>query len=71
MNCKLKNIKLHFKLLTGKLKKQNVDLKSQSFEISLLKLFIMQFRIFEKNIGNFDFVIIDVNLVLKRYRLRS
>ena len=27
-NVKLKNIKLHLKLLTGKLKKQNVDLET-------------------------------------------
>ena len=29
----------------------------------------MQFRIFEKNIDKPNFVIIDVNLALKRYRL--
>ena len=32
-------------------KKQNIDLESYSSEISLLKWYIMQFRIFEKNIG--------------------
>ena len=57
-NSKLKNIKLHLKLLTGKLKKQNADLESWSFEISLLKWHIIQFRITEKNIGKLNFVII-------------
>ena len=32
-------------------KKKNIDLESYSSEISLLKWYIMQFRIFEKNIG--------------------
>ena len=36
-----------------------------------MKWYITQFRIFEKNIGKLNFVTIDVDLALKRYRLWS
>ena len=34
-----------------------------------MKWYIIQFRIFEKNIGKLSFEIIDVDVVLKRYHL--
>ena len=63
-NLKLKNIKLYLKLLTGKLKKM-------LFRILVIRdLFIeMIYYVIHniwKNIGKLNFVIIDVDLVLKR-----
>ena len=66
-NSKLKKFRITFEITNWKTEKINDDLESKSSEISLIKLYIIQFRIFEKNIGKLTFVIIDVDLALKRY----
>ena len=50
---------------------KNKILISKSLEISLLKWNILQIRIIWKNIGMFDFVILDIDIALNRYCLGS
>ena len=65
---KIKNF--YFELLEFEKWKNNI-LILKSLKIFLLKYILCNLELFDKNVGMLDFVILDIDLALNRYCLRS